>query len=275
METKEVMHKIDIDEFSDTEIGEVEITKKLLTKKPTNICYTSLRRIIAVITTVIVLLSVVFLLRYYMRFLLLWLEHQDGTVKMVAIVILFCMVALPISIGYLVLVCTSGYLYGFCLGLPLVVFGANFGLLVANIILRNIGHHPVVLRMTENPTAQAIKRLISGPSSFKIVLCARVTPIPFGLQNTIFALSNVNPRIYHLASLVGLFPTQILGVYLGSTLRAIQDAWEHKNFSTSAYVVITIQLVMDSLMMMWVGYKARKELAKVLSDADNVGPILM
>lgn len=32
---------------------------------------------------------------------------------------------------------------------------------------------------------------------------------------------------------------------------------------------------MDSMMMIWVGYKARKELAKVLSDADNIGPILM
>lgn len=183
------MHKIDIDDLSDAEIDEIEITKKLLTKKPTNICYTSIWRITAVITTVFVLLSVAFLLRYYMKFLLLWLEHQDGTVKMTTVVILFCIVALPISIGYLVLVCTSGYLYGFCLGLPLVVFGANFGLLIANIILKNLGHHPTVLRLTENPTAQAIKRLISGPSSFKIVLCARVTPIPFGLQNTIFAVS--------------------------------------------------------------------------------------
>ncbi|KAL3271253.1 hypothetical protein HHI36_021744 [Cryptolaemus montrouzieri] len=236
------MTKIDNDDFSDTDNGSTEVTKTLIPKKSNNICYISIWRIIAVITTVLVLISAVFLLRYYMRFLLLWLEHRHGIVQTVAVVSLFCLVALPISIGYLVLVCITGYLYGFSLGLPLVVFGANFGLLIAHIILKRIGHHPVVLQLTENPTAQAIKRLITGPSCFKIVLCARVTPIPFGLQNTIFALSNVNPRIYHIASLVGLFPTQILGVYLGTTLRAMQDAWEHKNFSTSAYIVITIQV---------------------------------
>lgn len=59
----------------------------------------------------------------------------------------------------------------------------------------------------------------------------------------------MNPRIYHLASMVGLFPTQLLGVYLGSTLRAMQDAWEHKNFSTSAYVVITIQVSFHILLI--------------------------
>lgn len=37
--------------------------------------------------------------------------------------------------------------------------------------------------------ATAIMRVISGPLCFKIVVFARLTPIPFGLQNTIFAVS--------------------------------------------------------------------------------------
>lgn len=45
--------------------------------------------------------------------------------------------------------------------------------------------------------ANAIVRVISGPLCFKIVICARLTPIPFGLQNTIFAVSTyvVNTKI--------------------------------------------------------------------------------
>ncbi|KAK9874144.1 hypothetical protein WA026_002499 [Henosepilachna vigintioctopunctata] len=249
------MTTITIDEFGETESSEP--TKKLIPKSSTHLCYISLWRAVAVVATIVVLISLVLLLRFYMRFLLLWLEHQNGSIQMVAVVLLFCLVALPISIGYL------------------VMYGCQFWASNSKFCIEKIGHHPAVFRLTENPTAQAIKTLISGPSCFKIVLCARVTPIPFGLQNTIFALSNVNPRIYHLASLMGLFPTQVLGVYFGTTLRAMQDAWEHKNLSPSAYIVISIQLVMDGLMMIWVGYKARKELAKVLSGADTTGPIIL
>lgn len=34
--------------------------------------------------------------------------------------------------------------------------------------------------------------MIAGPRAFKIILLARLTPIPFGLQNTIFGVSNIS-----------------------------------------------------------------------------------
>lgn len=43
--------------------------------------------------------------------------------------------------------------------------------------------------MLKNETGKAILRVIAGPRAFKVVLLARLTPIPFGLQNTIFGVS--------------------------------------------------------------------------------------
>lgn len=57
-----------------------------------------------------------------------------------------------------------------------------------------------------------------------------------------FQLSNVNSRIYHLASLLGLFPAQCVAVYAGSTLRSMQDVLENRNISPVTYLFITAQV---------------------------------
>lgn len=46
-----------------------------------------------------------------------------------------------------------------------------------------------IYRLIKNETGRAILRVISGSRAFKVVLFARLTPIPFGLQNTIFGVS--------------------------------------------------------------------------------------
>ncbi|XP_050512465.1 transmembrane protein 64 isoform X2 [Diabrotica virgifera virgifera] len=122
---------------------------------------------------------------------------------------------------------------------------------------------------TQNDMATAILRVISGPLCFKIVLCSRLTPIPFGLQNTIFALSNVSARVYHIASLLGLFPAQFVAVYVGSTLRSMQDVLENRRISSSTYAFATIQLILGASLMVYIGTKARKELLKAIAEAES------
>ncbi|XP_023311418.1 transmembrane protein 64 [Anoplophora glabripennis] len=233
------------------------------------ICFLSLCRLLALICTLFVILCILLLCKAYIKFVLLWLEKQDGLVISATICFLFILVSLPISIGYIVLVVASGYLFGMLRGLLLVVVGANFGLLMAHNILRLAGHHHAIYKYTKNDMAQAIMKVISGPLCFKIVFCSRLTPIPFGLQNTIFALSNVSARVYHVASLFGLFPAQFVGVYVGSTLRSMQDVLENRHISSTTYFFATAQLMFGASLMIWLGTKARKELLKAIAEAES------
>lgn len=143
--------------------------------------------------TIIILLSfvvcAVYLCKTYIRSVLYWLENQDSTVISLTIIILFTLVSLPITVGYIILVMADGYLFGMFNGLMLSIIGANTGLCIAHNILKLVSHHHSIAHIRENETTKAIMRVISGPLCFKIVLCARLTPIPFGLQNTIFAVS--------------------------------------------------------------------------------------
>lgn len=158
-------------------------------KVETKICCLSFWRLIAIIIALFIGICVIFLCKIYIKFVLLWLEHQDPIVISITISFLFILVSLPISIGYIVLVVAEGYLFGIIRGIVWTIIGANLGLFVAHMLLKAVGHHKSLFRYTQNDTAQAIMRVIAGPLCFKIVFCSRLTPIPFGLQNTIFAVS--------------------------------------------------------------------------------------
>ena len=65
--------------------------------------------------------------------------------------------------------------------------------------------------------------LNSENDAFRIVLLCRLTPVPFALQNSLFALSHISTLKYLQASIIGLFPCQIATVYLGSTVRSMEE----------------------------------------------------
>lgn len=152
-------------------------------------CYMSLWRFLVILCTFCLAVVTLVLCKAYIRSVLLWLEDQDSVLISLTICLLYVIVALPVSVGYIVLVVAGGYLFGIGRGLLLAAVGANFGLLIAHNIIKLVGHHHMIHRFTENETAKAIMRVISGPLCFKLVFCSRLTPIPFGLQNTIFAVS--------------------------------------------------------------------------------------
>ncbi|XP_050080343.1 protein pangolin, isoforms A/H/I/S-like isoform X1 [Anopheles maculipalpis] len=126
-------------------------------------------------------------------------------------------------------------------------------------------------RLIKNETGRAILRVISGPRAFKIVLFARLTPIPFGLQNTIFGISSVNTRSYHTGTVIGLLPAQTINVYLGSKLRSIHEVLNDHNaaLGLAGYGVFVVEVIVGAALMIWVIQKARLELsAALLSSAD-------
>ncbi|KAJ8956285.1 hypothetical protein NQ318_015021 [Aromia moschata] len=255
--------KINIGDFDE----KLEQQKDKCGRLRSTICFLSLCRLLALICTLFVILCILLLCKAYIKFVLLWLENQDKFIISGTICFLYILVSLPVSIGYIVLVVASGYLFGIGRGLMLTVFGANFGLLVAHNILRYVGHHPSVYRYTRNDTAQAIMRVISGPLCFKIVFCSRLTPIPFGLQNTIFA----QRQWWHLplGFVAGTVPRPVRGGLRGSTLRSMQDVLESRHISSTTYFFFTLQLMLGASLMVWLGAKARRELLKAIAEAET------
>uniref|UniRef100_A0A1Q3EUB0 Putative conserved plasma membrane protein n=1 Tax=Culex tarsalis TaxID=7177 RepID=A0A1Q3EUB0_CULTA len=230
------------------------------------------------VVVVAVLIFVIYAFRDYAKSILYWIETQNSWIIFGIFLCLFTIVSFPVTVGYLVLIISSGYLFGFIKGLLTVVIGANLGVAIAHNTIKSMQSRLPIHKLIKNETGRAILRVISGPRAFKIVLFARLTPIPFGLQNTIFGISAVNSRSYHTGTVIGLLPAQTINVYLGSKLRSIHEVLNDHNaaLGLAGYGVFVVEVIVGAALMVWVIQKARTELsAALLSDMDSDEKILI
>ncbi|XP_010860502.1 PREDICTED: transmembrane protein 64 [Bison bison bison] len=92
--------------------------------------------------------------------------------------------------------------------------------------------------------AESLDSLLGGGSGLKVVALARLTPIPFGLQNAVFSITDLSLPNYLVASSAGLLPTQLLNSYLGTTLRTMEDVIAEQ--SASGYFVFCLQVSLSA-----------------------------
>ncbi|XP_023711747.1 transmembrane protein 64 isoform X4 [Cryptotermes secundus] len=178
---------------------------------------------------------------------------------------MFTLVSFPLTWGYTFLVISSGYLFGIPRGLMTVVVAGNIGVAIAHYTMRTLSTKFPLKRLCNNDKIRAILMVVSGPRAFKVAMFARLTPIPFGLQNTVFAVSNINAKKYLIATVLGLFPAQIINVYLGSTLRSMEEVLSNKSTAATG-LIIFIQVVIGVSLMIYVTAVARGELRKTLNQ---------
>ena len=216
--------------------------------------------------TLALMACIVFEFRDSIYHILLWIEKQDTWVTCFMFAALFTVVSLPLTWGYILLNLACGYLFGILAGILVVTTTAAVGVFFAHLIVKQLCLGFITSKLLDSHSLRAFVNVISGPQAFKVVAFARLTPIPFGLQNAIFAVSvnHIELFYYHniiiiyliislqgssigipqymLATALGLLPTQVINVYLGSTLRSMQDVLTDDNTATTGYIVFSIQV---------------------------------
>ncbi|XP_053323386.1 transmembrane protein 64 [Spea bombifrons] len=198
------------------------------------------------------------LVRHYLKDLLLWVESLDSVFGVLLFVVGFILVSLPCVWGYIVLNVAAGYLYGLGWGIGLVVVGVLIGTFIAHLVCKKLLTHWVLAKIESSHRLGAVIRVVEGGNGLKVVALARLTPIPFGLQNAVFSITDVSLPNYLAASSVGLFPTQLLNSYLGTTLRTMDDVIAEQ--SVSGYIIFSLQIVISIALMFYVVHRAQVEL---------------
>lgn len=152
----------------------------------TTFCFKS--ALLACILTALCFSSVA-LVRQYLKDLLLWVESLDSFVGAMLFIVGLIVVSFPCGWGYIVLNVAAGYLYGFVLGMGLVMVGVLIGTFVAHLVCKRLLTDWVLKKVGNSEQLSAVIRVVEGGSGLKIVALARLTPIPFGLQNAVFSVS--------------------------------------------------------------------------------------
>lgn len=132
--------------------------------------------------------TLVICFRHYLKDFLQWLEHVDGWVSGLIFMLMFMIVSFPMTWGYIVLNVAAGYLYGFLIGVLTVTFSVLVGVATSLVVCR-IFISDFVHSKLQSEHLKAIIRVVESRRGFKVIVLTRLTPIPFGLQNGLFAVS--------------------------------------------------------------------------------------
>lgn len=141
------------------------------------------------VLAVIAACGLLYITRPYLKLILLWMANIDLAVAAVIFVVLFILVSFPMMWGYILLNVAAGYLYGLILGTLFVIVCALIGISIAHVVTKQFLGAYVMSKLSSNESLQAILRVVESSKGFKVVVLARLTPIPFGLQNGLFAVS--------------------------------------------------------------------------------------
>lgn len=94
-----------------------------------------------------VLLPVAFLILIFMLLMafksstygvLIWMETQNLWTTFFIFMLLFTIVSFPLSVGYLVLIISCGYIFSMVKGFLVAMMGANLGVAIAHITIKNM-----------------------------------------------------------------------------------------------------------------------------------------
>jgi uncharacterized membrane protein YdjX (TVP38/TMEM64 family) len=128
------------------------------------------------------------LCREYLSLILVWISGLSGVSGPIFLVLLYIVVSLPMTWGYIVLNIGSGYLYGVFVGVVVTSIGSNIGALISFIVCRLLWKDYVTKKISGFENLQQIVAVIEGRHGFRLIMMTRLTPLPFGLQNAMLSV---------------------------------------------------------------------------------------
>jgi len=210
------------------------------------------------------LVSSMYLWRDYVHAVLIWTEHQPDYLVILIFLLLYTLVSLPLVWGYIVVNIACGYIFGIIHGTLVTLVTATMATLIAHLFIKAFLANLVQRWLNSSDSMRSLYIVLSGPKSFRLVALSRFTPVPFGLQNAVFAVSNLSTGRYILASVIGCLPSQILNSYLGSTLRSMEEVMYSEETKKTGYIVLMSQVVMMCVVAVFVIRRARLELSRTM-----------
>jgi uncharacterized membrane protein YdjX (TVP38/TMEM64 family) len=186
-------------------------------------------------------------------------------------VIAFTLTGLPFMlIGYTPLGLAAGFIYGQD-GPILGILNASVTVLIGTITGSILGFWSCRVlckgwfqrKINESPTLQAFMHTMES-KGFYLILIMRMAPIPFGVQNGLFSVSNVSVMSFSVATIVGLVPEILMLVYMGTTMADLTSiATGDFEFGLWQKIMLGIEIGMTVILFVLLFFLSREAMRKV------------
>lgn len=151
------------------------------------------------IAAIVLCVIIMVLGRSYLEQLPVWLEDLSPLGSLLVFTALFTLVSFPFGCGYVIINMAAGYIHGVVEGQVLVIVTVAIGFSIAFLLCRSCLRGYAQSKLS--PHLLALVRVVEGPNGFRVILLTRFTPIPFGMQNTLFAVSLTPISTHYLVTL--------------------------------------------------------------------------
>ncbi|KAL3688610.1 hypothetical protein R1sor_014919 [Riccia sorocarpa] len=217
---------------------------------------------LAAVSAAVIILPVEKMLKDF----LIWVQRDMGPwgPVMLALAYIPCTIfAVPASI----LTLGGGYLFGLVMGFISDSIGSTLGATAAFLVGRTVGRSYVTSKLNDYPQFQAIAIAIER-SGFKIVLLLRMVPLlPFNVLNYLLSVTPLSVWTYMLASWIGMMPSTLVFVYVGTTIKDITDI-DHAHFTPARWLMVSAGLGTSVVMVILVTRTAKDALQRAVEEAD-------
>lgn len=185
----------------------------------------------------------------------------------------FVLVSLPFVWGYTLAIIVCAYMHSFIYAFFLVVIYSLVGITVSFFLCRQFKLDSMFVSIKLNSRKryylQTLSHLIeNNQDGFKIIFLSRLIPLPFGITNLLFAITQVNFFTYMLASILGLMPSQIVFCYIGTTLKSMSDLISYSKTAKTAKIIFIVQFLFVFVFMYYLFKLAKIEFEKQI-NANN------
>ncbi|EDV26002.1 uncharacterized protein TRIADDRAFT_15695, partial [Trichoplax adhaerens] len=208
-------------------------------------------------------LIIILLFREFLSSLLTWMEILPAWQGSLIFLLLVTTVSFPMTWGLIVLNLAAGFIYGWLLGFVIIFISSVFGVIVSVVICRRFCKNYFRRQMaTDGSYIRALISLVEGPKGYRVIALSRLTPMPYGFQNGLFAITDAGITRIALATMTGNLPLILINAYIGSKLRSMEDVTDSNRIDS--YLIVGLQILVSIGLMAYVIKRSRLELKKAL-----------
>jgi len=203
-------------------------------------------------------------------------NHESQLLKPIFICILVVIVSFPFTWGYVLINIATGYWYGVILGTFVMSISGVIGISISMFVIRKIyassssGSTSISRALSklvgsEQKLLSLLEPLSDPKKARSVLLLLRATPLPFGMINTLFAVTKLKFLPFLFWSWIGLIPMQIVNSYIGSRLATINEVI-YENGSSLTLFLLAFQLSISAIFIAVSVKITRKKLETLQSD---------
>jgi len=186
-------------------------------------------------------------------------------------ILLFCFISLPYVLGgYSVLALACGFLYGPIKGFATLSISSLIGCMFGYWVTRFFGQKCLGDNFANSNRVMKVILAALQADSFKIMVLCRLTPIPYGVQNAIFAIAKVNFFKYVAAEFFLYIPTQLALAYVGSTAKKLSEVASGKRPLSKPEIGLLVGEILAGVLFIIIGtILGKKAHAKIQAEGEK------